>query len=100
MKLGFHIPNLSPASGPEGIVKVAQKAEELGYETIWSTERLLWPVNPRTGYGGMEGVPLPEGNSARTGAMSAIGTRSTRSPWIAVITSDRPSVAASIAAKN
>src|SRR5574341_958071 len=61
MKLGFHIPNLSPASGPEGIVKVAQKAEDLGYETIWTTERLLWPVNPRTGYGGMEGLPLPEG---------------------------------------
>jgi probable F420-dependent oxidoreductase len=61
MKLGINIPNLGPAAGPEGITKVAQKAEELGYDSIWSTERLLFPVNPRTGYGGMEGVPLPEG---------------------------------------
>ena len=61
MKLGINIPNLGPAAGPEGIAKVAQKAEELGYDSIWSTERLLFPVNPRTGYGGMEGVPLPEG---------------------------------------
>jgi probable F420-dependent oxidoreductase len=60
MKLGINIPNLGPAAGPEGITKVAQKAEELGYDSIWSTERLLFPVNPRTGYGGMEGVPLPE----------------------------------------
>jgi len=61
MKLGINIPNLSPVAGPEGIAKVAQKAEELGYDSIWTTERLLFPVNPRTGYGGMEGVPLPEG---------------------------------------
>ena len=61
MKLGINIPNLGRAAGPEGIAKVAQKAEELGYDSIWSTERLLFPVNPRTGYGGMEGVPLPEG---------------------------------------
>lgn len=61
MKLGINIPNLGPAAGPEGIARVAQKAEELGYDSLWSTERLLFPVNPRTGYGGMEGVPLPEG---------------------------------------
>ncbi|HET9476555.1 MAG TPA: LLM class F420-dependent oxidoreductase [Dehalococcoidia bacterium] len=60
MKLGIHIPNIGPVAGPEGITKVAQKAEELGYETIWTTERVLFPVNPLTGYGGMEGVPLPE----------------------------------------
>jgi len=60
VKLGINIPNLGPAAGPEGIAKVAQKAEELGYDSIWTTERLLFPVSPRTGYGGMEGVPLPE----------------------------------------
>jgi alkanesulfonate monooxygenase SsuD/methylene tetrahydromethanopterin reductase-like flavin-dependent oxidoreductase (luciferase family) len=59
MKVGINIPNLGPAAGPEGIVRVAEKAEELGFSTIWSTERLLWPVNPRVGYGGMD-IPIPE----------------------------------------
>ena len=60
MKLGFNVPNLGPAAGPENIIKVAQKAEELGYDSIWTTERLLVPVNPTSGYGGMAGVPIPE----------------------------------------
>ena len=60
MKLGFNVPNLGPAASPENVIKVAQKAEELGYDSIWTTERLLVPVNPKAGYGGMAGVPIPE----------------------------------------
>jgi probable F420-dependent oxidoreductase len=60
MKLGFNVPNLGPAASPENVIKVAQKAEELGYDSIWTTERLLVPVNPSTGYGGFAGVPIPE----------------------------------------
>ena len=60
MKLGFNVPNLGPAASPENIIELAQKAEELGYDSIWTTERLLVPVNPSTGYGGFAGVPIPE----------------------------------------
>ncbi|HEV8573978.1 MAG TPA: TIGR03619 family F420-dependent LLM class oxidoreductase [Dehalococcoidia bacterium] len=59
MKIGFNVPNLGPAASPENIIKIAQKAEELGYDSIWTTERLLVPVNPLSGYGGMAGVPIP-----------------------------------------
>jgi len=60
MRLGFNIPNLGPAAGPENIVKVAQRAEALGYDTVWVTERLLWPINPQTPYAGTPDGSLPE----------------------------------------
>jgi probable F420-dependent oxidoreductase len=59
MKIGFNVPNLGPGASPENIIKIAQKAEELGYDSIWTTERLLVPVTPVGGYGGFEGVPIP-----------------------------------------
>src|SRR5574341_179618 len=60
MRLGFNIPNLGPAAGPENIAKVAQRAEALGYDTVWVTERLLWPINPQTPYAGSPDGSLPE----------------------------------------
>jgi probable F420-dependent oxidoreductase len=36
---------------------VAKRAEELRYDGVWVTERLLYPVNPQTSY---YGGPLPE----------------------------------------
>lgn len=60
MRLGFNVPNLGPAAGPENIVKVAQRAEALGYDTVWVTERLLWPIDPQTPYAGTPDGSLPE----------------------------------------
>ena len=65
MRLGFNIPNLGPAAGPETIVKVAQRAEALGYDTVWVTERHLWPINPQTPYAGTPDGSLPD--SAKPG---------------------------------
>ena len=60
MRLGFNLPQIGPAAGPEAIVRVAQRAEELGYDSVWVTERLLWPVEPQTPYMGTPDGSLPE----------------------------------------
>jgi probable F420-dependent oxidoreductase len=60
MRLGFNIPNLGPAASGEHIVRVAQKAEELGYDTVWATERLLFPTHPQTPYAGSPDGALPD----------------------------------------
>ena len=39
------------------IVLVAKSAEKLDYDSLWVTERLLWPVQPQTSY---YGGPLPD----------------------------------------
>jgi len=50
MKLGFSLPQLGPIAGPDAITRVAQRAEALGYDSLWVLDRLLWPHKPRVPY--------------------------------------------------
>ncbi len=50
MRFGFALPQIGSLAGPEAIVKIAQRAEELGYDSLWVLDRILWPVNPRAPY--------------------------------------------------
>ena len=60
MKLGFGLPISGPAATPEGIVRVTRRAEELGYDSLWTWERLLVPTHPQTGYIGTADGSYPE----------------------------------------
>ena len=61
MKLGFILPNIGPVVSPESISRVAKRAEELGYDSLWVTERLIYPVQPQSPYPGTPDGSLPEG---------------------------------------
>ena len=41
MRLGFNLPQIGPAGGPEAIVTVATAAENMGFATLWVADRLL-----------------------------------------------------------
>ncbi len=60
MRLGFNLPQLGPAATPEALVRVAQRAEELGYDSLWVTDRVLHPIEPQTPYMGSPDGSLPE----------------------------------------
>lgn len=60
MKIGFALPNIGPVGTAEGVSKVAVRAEALGYESLWTIERLLWPVKPQTPYPATPDGLLPE----------------------------------------
>ena len=62
MKLGINLPQMGPAASGENMVAVAQKAEEVGFGSVWVTERLLFPANPRTPYPAMPDGSLPDGD--------------------------------------
>ncbi|GAA5155676.1 MULTISPECIES: LLM class flavin-dependent oxidoreductase [Amycolatopsis] len=47
MKLGLGLPHYSDEAAPDRIVAFAQRAEALGYDSVWALERLLRPVEPR-----------------------------------------------------
>jgi probable F420-dependent oxidoreductase len=57
LRIGYGLPESGPAAGPEALVQVAQRAEELGFESLWVWERLLFPVEPQVPY-----VATPDGS--------------------------------------
>jgi probable F420-dependent oxidoreductase len=61
MKIGFALPNIGPLGSAEAVSKVAERAEALGYDSLWTIERLLWPVHPQTPYPVTPDGSLPEG---------------------------------------
>lgn len=50
MRLGFALPQIGSTAGPHSIVAAAQRAEELGYDSLWVLDRILYPVQPRAPY--------------------------------------------------
>ena len=50
MRFGFALPQVGSAVGPEALVTVAKRAEDLGFDSFWVLDRILWPVNPREPY--------------------------------------------------
>lgn len=45
-RIGVSLPHFGPYAGPEGVVTVAQAAEQLGFHAVSVSERLLMPVRP------------------------------------------------------
>jgi probable F420-dependent oxidoreductase len=50
MRIGFALPQVGSAVGPETLVTAAKRAEELGFDSLWVLDRILWPISPRAPY--------------------------------------------------
>jgi probable F420-dependent oxidoreductase len=60
MNIGFSLPNIGPIATAESVTKIAQRAEHLGYSSLWTIERLLYPLKPQRPYPGTPDGSLPE----------------------------------------
>ena len=59
MKLGFVIPSVGPAvNGAAGLSAFCRALEDLGYDTLWVSDRLVTPVDMQATYPGKE-QPYP-----------------------------------------
>jgi probable F420-dependent oxidoreductase len=54
MKLGVALPTSARYASAESIVRIAQEAERLGYTSLWTYERLLYPI---------AGITQPDGST-------------------------------------
>jgi probable F420-dependent oxidoreductase len=60
VRVGISLPQLGRQASPESLIRVARHAEELGYDSVWVLERLLWPLAPKEPYPATPGGSLPE----------------------------------------
>ncbi len=59
MKLGFGLPQRNGVSLRRDITDIARMAETAGFASLWTYERLLFPVQPSDGMYGVPGLPWP-----------------------------------------
>ncbi|GHJ36800.1 TIGR03619 family F420-dependent LLM class oxidoreductase [Streptomyces sp. TS71-3] len=56
MRIGLTLPTFGPDAGMESIVEVSRSAEEMGYDSLWTGDRLLAPLSPSRPYPSVRGV--------------------------------------------
>ena len=57
--IGLCLPQLGAHVTLDAVRGFAQRAEELGYSSLWVQDHFLWPLKPRRGYAGRTGAPVP-----------------------------------------
>ncbi len=59
-RVGLSLPQLGTSPDRGAIRDMAQRAEELGYGSLYVQQHLFYPLNPASGYSARPGVPVPE----------------------------------------
>ena len=60
MKLGFALPTAGEWATPENQITIAQRAEALGYHSLWVFQRLIYALEPRNEYPPVPGKVWPK----------------------------------------
>jgi hypothetical protein len=87
MRIGFALPNIGPVATPEAVIAVAERAEQLGYDSLWTIERLLYPVKLQRPYPVTADGSLPEVYKHALDPLEALTFAAARTTKIALGTS-------------
>jgi probable F420-dependent oxidoreductase len=58
--VGLCLPQLGEHASIDAVRGFAQRAEELGYTSLWVQEHFMWPLQLERGFGGTPGRPMPD----------------------------------------
>ncbi|HEX2173258.1 MAG TPA: LLM class F420-dependent oxidoreductase, partial [Dehalococcoidia bacterium] len=50
MKFGVHLPNFSPLQGREPTIRIARRAEQLGFDSLWTSDHVIMPARVESRY--------------------------------------------------
>ncbi|MBY0400831.1 LLM class F420-dependent oxidoreductase [Myxococcota bacterium] len=82
MELGVILPNSGTFADPQAILAVAEAAEGLGYDALWTADHLVLPVETQTNYPYIRGAKIRLDPSHAFFepliALAAVATRTTR----------------------
>lgn len=57
--VGLCMPQLGEGLTPAILEEFCRRAEATGYTSLWVQDHFLWPLEPRRGYAGRAGAPIP-----------------------------------------
>jgi probable F420-dependent oxidoreductase len=57
--VGLCMPQLGEGLSAELLQEFCRRAEATGYTSLWVQDHFLWPLEPRRGYAGRTGAPIP-----------------------------------------
>lgn len=57
--VGLCMPQLGDGLDVDILREFCRRAEDLGYTSLWVQDHFLWPLEPRRGYAGRTGAPIP-----------------------------------------
>lgn len=57
--VGLCLPQLGDGITPDIVREFCRRAEAVGYTSLWVQDHFLWPLEPKRGYAGRPGAPIP-----------------------------------------
>ena len=59
MNVGITLPQIGEMATRENVIELAKQSEMEGIDSLWVLDRLLYPLNPQSLYGGTQSGTLP-----------------------------------------
>ncbi len=78
MDIGLTLPQLGGHVTRDGLRAFCERAEELGYASLWVQEHIFYPRNPVSGYSARPGLAVPE---AYRSVLAALETLTAAAAW-------------------
>ena len=75
MDIGLCLPQLGGHVSRNGLRAFCERAEELGYGSLWVQEHIFYPLNPVSGYSARPGLKVPDAYRSTLGALDTPAPR-------------------------
>ena len=72
MEIGLCLPQLGGHVSRNSLRAFCERAEELGYGSLWVQEHIFYPLHPVSGYSARPGLKVPDAYRSTLGALATL----------------------------